>query len=339
MKTFSSSLLFFGHCFATARENDEPVNMYAEKYLLDFRQGGNFQWGSDIRALTLNFRPEPTALYAFRKELNAGTAAVRENIVQLLKAIGLACDVPSPEKIRVIRDHSIIQTLLIDGFAQDDMASSASAQILLALCRPADLAAFNRIFLASLEAGNATYLLLTAKAKTNGARVAVENLAKLPAFRRSAANLHMARVAMAALGNNVMEDDFIAATVDAEENAPAAPKNRFYDVGSAKDGGAVAARLAELGQIGTQRSLLTVCGFLRSPLKSYVTNLYERSIRYDAVDAIRFNFPDERILYKPEKLREWVAVEQFCSANLSAVFDGPTPDLPRDKVYPMHSPP
>ena len=142
------------------------------------------------------------------------------------------------------------------------------------------------------------------------------------------------KIAQAALGNVSVENEFIKDVRDAAENLPPAPKNRFYDVGDAKDGAQVAFRMPYLGYIGTKKSLQAACSFLRSPLKTYVVNSRERSIRYDALDAILYNFPDEGVLYNPRTLAEWSAAEQFCIEKLGATFDGPTPDLPRDVIYP-----
>jgi hypothetical protein len=146
--------------------------------------------------------------------------------------------------------------------------------------------------------------------------------------------LRVINIARAALGNRELEDEFIEATFIAEENAPAASSNRFYDLSGEKDGREVANGLATLGLIGTRRSLLTVCGYLRSAMKTYLPDQRERSIRYDALDALRYNFPDERVLYRPIKLNEWVAAEAFCTRTLGAMFDGLTPDLPPDRLIP-----
>lgn len=178
--------------------------------------------------------------------------------------------------------------------------------------------------------------MLAAKSKTTRARANVEALARLPNWKTHSENREMVRIAQAALGNAVVEDEFITATIEAAKNAPAIPKNLFYDVCGERDGIAVAVHLKKLGYIGTQRSLLTACSFLRSPLKAYVIDLDERSIRRDALKAIQFNFPDERVLHAPETVAEWSASEQFCIKNLSAVFNWPTPDIPNERIYPRH---
>jgi hypothetical protein len=319
---------------AGANQGGTDVHKTAQQYISDFRQGVEFRSDDPIGTLVINHRVDKSSLSMLTKELATGTQQVREKIVRLLEKIGLDLDAPAPNKFPIIRDHSILRALLIEGFAKDDSASSAAAGVLRRRCKPTDLAAFNDLYIKSLQQSNGDYLYLAAKAKTTQASPFVDNLARLPAWQKDENGLTVVKIAQAALGNAAVEDEFIKATYEAEKNAPPAPKNRFYNVGAAKDGKEVAARLNSLGLIGTQRSLLVVCTYLRSTLKTYVPNIKEQSIRYDALDAIRYNFPDERVLYRPTKEAEWAAAELFCTQNLGAVFEGPTPDLPPDLPYP-----
>ena len=317
---------------ATAKGSD--VQKTAQQYIADFRLGANLNANDPVAGIVTNGRVSQSHLFLLTKELSVGTPHVRENIVNLLQKVGLALDQPLPNKFAVIRDTSVIRALVVQGFEKDDAAADAAAAVLGAKCMPADLAKFNDVYTKSLQLNDGDYLYLAAKAKTLQAFPYVEMMAKSPAWQGNEQNVRIVRIAQAALGNASVEDEFIKDVLDAAENPPPAPKNRFYDVGDAKDGGEVASRMAVLGLIGTRKSLLAACGFLRSPLKAYVTNVYERSIRYDALDAIRYNFPDERVIYKPTQLPEWVAAEQFCIEKLGARFDGPTPSLPFDLPYP-----
>jgi hypothetical protein len=319
---------------ASAEASEQEADNIIERYLSDIRHGKAFHWRGDVSALIADFKPVPTAVHALKRELRAGNAFVRENVVTLLNTMAIACHRPAPDKMPIVRDHAIIGALLVEGFLKNDAACQDAFQILHRTCLPADLARYDEVFMRSLHAGSGTCLLLAAKAKTAGAGKLIDRLAQRPDFQQTADVMHLIRTAQAALGNTAVEDTFIAAAIRAAENAPPAPANRFYDVGDARDGAAVTPCLKELGWIGTRRSLQTACQFLRSPLKRYVVNHYERSIRYDALDAIRFNFPDKRVLDDPRTVAEWAAAEQFCEQHLSAIFDGPTPDLPRDRIYP-----
>jgi hypothetical protein len=306
----------------------------AQQFISEFRGGEDFDANSSIAGIIRSRHIDSANLYILKKELATGTPQVRENIVKLMERIGLELDSPSPDKFPIIRNRAIIKALLIEGFAKHDAASDAAATILREQCLPSDLATFGDIYLKSLQAQNGEYLYLVAKAKIGAARPYVDVLARSEKWQRHEEALKVIKIAQAALGNTEIEDEFIEATVEVERNAPPAPANRFYDVGSARDGKQVAAGLATLGLIGTRRSLLTVCAYLRSPMKTYVPNHWERSIRYDALDALRYNFPDERVLYRPTTLDEWAAAEAFCTRTLGAVFDGPTPDFPPDHVFP-----
>lgn len=279
-----------------------------------------------------------TRLELLTKELAAGSTDVRVDIVGRLEKLGLETDSPAPGKFAIIRDHAIIRTLLVGGFAKDDAAASDAARVLIEHCKPSDLAAFSTIYTASLRRLKGEYLYVAAKAKTVEAHQYVEKMALQPKWRDEPERREAIRLAQAALGNLQIEDQFIDAAVQAEQSAPPAPPNRFYNVGTARDGTELAKRIEPLGLIGTRRSLLAACGYLRSPLKSYVPDVSETSVRYAALNALLYNFPDERILNRPRDLAGWNAAEQFCTRNLGAVFNGPTPDLPPDQPYPIMSP-
>lgn len=306
----------------------------AQQYIDEFRLGKNVGGGGGATGLVMSHRIEKSALSVLARELVVGSTEVRENIVELLGKVGLELDSPLPGKFPIIRDHSVIKVLLVEGFSKDDSAAGAAEVLLREKSRPSDLAAFGDIYIRSLRQFKGEYLYLVAKAKAVQARPLVENLSKLKVWQQDEDRSRIMKIVQAALGDTAVENEFIKSTIDAERNAPPAPKNRFYDVGEAKDGKEVAARIGSLGLIGTRRSLLLACAYLRSPLKSYVPDIKERSVRYVALDAIRYNFPDERTLLHPVSTTEWAAVEKFCIDNLGAVFDGATPDLPRDQPYP-----
>ncbi|MYN18398.1 hypothetical protein GTP81_16730 [Rugamonas sp. FT107W] len=316
--------------------NGRTINLRfeADPRVSDLKEGYPRSFHSVAIYLGPNLEP-------FTKELATGSTDVRENIVRQLETLGLEMDVPAPDKFAVIRDHSIMRALAVGGFAKDDAAADRAAQILLDRCTPSDLAAFAPIYTASLRQLKGDYLRIAAKAKTVEARQFVEKMALQAKWRDQPERRQAIRLTQAALGNTRIENEFIDAAVQAERSAPPAPRNRFYNVGTARDGTELAERLQSLGRIGTRRSLLAACGYLRSPLKSYVRDVSERSVRYAALDALLYNYPDERLLHGPKDHAGWIAAEQFCTRNLGAVFDGPTPDLPPDQPYPtrMLTPP
>lgn len=319
---------------ASATQGDNPVNRTVQDYVTKFRAGGSFDWNDSTTGLIRNRRLDKASLSILTRELATGRDDVRENIVFLLEKIGLESDVPSPGKLPVISDVSIIEALVVEGFAKVDIGSVAAEATLRRNCRPADLAKFNDIFIASLRDHKGSYLYLASKAKTTRAKPYVEEMAVMPSWQRSDDRHKLIRIAQAALGNTAVEDEIINATMQAEKNAPPAPSNRFYNVGSARDGKEVGNHLKMLGLIGTRRSLQIACSYLRSPLKSYVAQVSERSIRDDALAALLYNFPDERILRNRRTVEEWAVAEKFCSETLGAVFEGPTPTIAPALAYP-----
>jgi hypothetical protein len=321
-----------------ATHGGKDVHKTAQDYISEFQRGIAFNANAPVDTLVTSHRIDKAGLSTLARELASGGPAVRENIVRLLEKVGLELDTPAPDKFAVIRDHAIIKVLLVEGLAKDDVGADAAVNVLRQHCMPKDLAAFADIYLKSLSHQQGDYLTLTAKAKVVRALPYVQKLAALPDWRENEQDMQIVKIALAALGDKAVEDSYIKSVWDAEKNAPPAPKNRFYDVGAAKDGSELANHLAVLGYVGTQRSLLTACSYLRSPLKSYVPDVSEQSIRYAALDAVFYNYPDEKVLYRPVKQSEWAAAEQFCTKHFGAVFDGPTPDLPTDEVYPRMQP-
>ena len=317
-----------------AKQGTTAVHKTAQTYISEFRHGKDFNQNDSVTGIVVSKNVAPSALKLLRAELAVGTSEVRMNLIRLLEKVGIEMDTPAADKFAVIRDHAVIGVLISEGFSKDDAAAEAAATVSANRTKPSDLATYNDIYAKSLQQLKGQYLFLAAKAKTTQALPFVEHMAQLPEWQDDPSRREAIKIAQAALGNKVVEDEFIAAVKDAETHAPQAPPNRFYNVGSAKDGTEVAKRLGTLGLIGTRRSLLTVCDYLRSPLKSYVPEVSERSVRYAALNALLYNFPDERVLDAPTDLADWSAAERFCSKNLGAIFDGPTPNIPPDQAYP-----
>lgn len=315
-------------------QDSEKAHQTAQIYIDKFRRGEAVHHNASVADIVTSIRSSPAELTILANELAEGTSEVRLQLVGLLEKIGFGLDTAAPDKFPLIRDHRIIRILLVQGYAKEDEARSAASGTLRIGCTPSDLAAFGHIYTKSLQQLTGQYLRLATKAKTKEASPYVEKMAQSPSWQTDPERAEMIQIAQAALGNQLVEDKFIKMVRDAEKNAPPAPKNRFYNVGAARDGAELARRLDTLGAIGTRRSLRVVCSYLRSTLKSYIGDVSERSIRYAALDALRYNFPDERVLHLPSDLEKWRAAEEFCTTHVGAVFDGPTPDIAPDKAYP-----
>lgn len=301
-----------------------------------YRAGVPFDHRVPVQPLVDNGRVAPAALALLAQALATGTAPSRQAIVRLLEQAALAADRPAPGRFALVRDRAVIRVLVTAGFVRDDAAATEAARVLLERCLPADLAAFHPIYLASLRQSKPDHVGIAARAKTPGALRHVERIARQARWRDRPDVLDELRIARAALGNRQVEDGLIRAAGRAARHAPPAPPNRFYDVGDARDGAALAARLDQLGRVGTRRSLAVVCRYLRSPLKTYVADVSEHSVRRAAARALLYNYPDRRLLDSPSGVDEWRDVERFCTRQLGVVFSGPTPDLPAPLPYPHH---
>jgi hypothetical protein len=202
-----------------------------------------------VASIVRNQRADSASLALLTKSLTTESTEVRLNIVRLLEKTGLAMDLSAPDKFPIIRNHDVMRALLAGGFAKDDAATSLAATILTDRCKASDLAAFGTLYIDSLRQSKGLHLYIVAKAKTLEARPLVEKMASQPAWRDEAEKHRTVQIAQAALGNTKVEDGFINGVVEAEKTAPPAPKNRFYNVGEAKDGTELAKRLERLGSL------------------------------------------------------------------------------------------
>lgn len=134
-------------------------------------------------------------------------------------------------------------------------------------------------------------------------------------------------------GDSVAEGRFITALHLAAGSPPPAPPNRFYDVSGERDGRALSLRLQTLGAIGTPRAMIAVCPYLRSPLKRYVSSAYERAVRFDALEALRNNYPNDSLLRDQDEATMWASAERFCK-QIGVRLPGATPTFVKDRVYP-----
>ena len=331
---FTVSVLQMAPACADVNLGDINLQKSAQQIIAGFQSGDDFNSAVSTSGLVREQRIDKSSLSTLAKALATSSSKVRRNIIKVLEKVALDLDEPRGNKFLVVRDKDIIRTLAVEGFAKEDSAAEYAAKILDGKCMPSDLATLNDLFARSLQLSRGEYLVLATKAKTIQAKAYVDHMATMSFWRKEEAYFNLIQIAQAALGNSVLEDEFIQTTRAAEREAPPAPKNRFYDVGDARDGSQLAMHIADLGRIGTSRSLAVVCSYLRSDMKSYVAEVSERSIRYAALDAIRYNYPDEKILFRPTTLADWNRAENFCRIKIGAEFIGATPDFAPEQAYP-----
>lgn len=300
--------------------------------LEQYRSGSHVSRTDSISAIVSNSRVDLGALALVAKDLREADSDVRRELIYYLVEVGQHIDQPAPGKERLLRESSILRVLLTDGFAKNDSASTVAETLLLEASTAGDLASHRGIILNYLKKQRSDIVMLAAKAKILEARPHLELMIKQKDL--DADEKVSLQVALAALGDTKIEEKYLAALEKADKGAPPAPQNQYYDIGTAKDGSRAAELVKTLGYIGTKRALLVICSYLRSNLKSYKADISEKSVRIDAVAALRYNFPDEIALRPPRKREEWEAVEKFCAARLGATFIGPTPEMAGDFPYP-----
>lgn len=311
-----STLVFLSlvKCACCQEIKGDKMTNAAKNYISAFRHGEDFQ--RPITGLVFNHQIVKSEFKELGKELATGTPLVREKLVKLLVEVGFLTNRDEPNDF-VLRNQDVIKLLSTAGLAKNDIGLGAAASALRNNCMPDSLATFNTLYSNALaHSTDPDLLLLIAKAKAFEAKSRVDTLAALPGLNEDVS----VKIARAALGNSSIEDEFISQAKNATEG---------------KD---LADALKSLGYIGTLRSLREVAGYLRTPLTIHIEGSFERTVRKDALEALSYNFPDQKVLYDIQKPEDYVAAERFCTAKLGVVFEGPLPEFPPDRVYPIPSP-
>ncbi|NUQ77568.1 MAG: hypothetical protein HUU21_28860 [Polyangiaceae bacterium] len=268
-------------------------------YISAFEKGEDFQPPST--GLIVNGQPEAASLQTLAQALDSKPADVREQIVALLVDLGVRTDPLTPAGAEVLRHKEIIQILVEHALQPADLGREAAMDALRKLVRSEDLAPYGDRFTDALRAApTQEAFLLVAKAKASSAAGLVDTLVHTPAW----ANVEAARIAYAALGDTATEDEFLA-----REQA-------------ASTGQELAIALGSLALIGTERSLKAIAQRLRSPLIITLPGAYDKSVRLNVLDALRYNYPDQPVLY-PNNINDdsdYAAAEQFCSRKLGVVY-------------------
>jgi hypothetical protein len=268
-------------------------------YLEAFGKGEDFQPPST--GLIVNGQPDAASLQVLAQALDSKPADVREQIVALLVDLGVRTDPSTAAGAEVLRHKEILRTLVEHALQPADLGREAAMDALRTLVRGEDLAPYGARLTQELRAApSQEAFLLVAKAKPASAAGLVGTLVHTPAW----ANVEAARIAHAALGDTATEDEFLA-----QERA-------------ASTGQELAIALESLGLIGTERSLKAVARRLRSPLIITLPGAYEKSVRLNVLDALRYNYPDHPELY-PNNINDdsdYAAAEQFCSRKLRVEY-------------------
>ncbi len=294
--------------------NKENAMSKAKAYIVAFQRGEDFN--PPATGVIIDGKPDLASLQVLGQALAVSEPLVRENIVTLLVDIGLRTDPLTPQGTEVLRDPKIIELLASAGLAKADIGREAAMDALRKLVTPTDLAPFkDNIVEALKESPSEEGFLLVAKAKPKKAKTLVSELAKLPAWK----NIEAVRIALAALGNTKIEDEFLSA------------------LNTAKDGENLVWALGSLALIGTPRSLKAIAEHLRTPYTIHVPGAFEKSVRLNVLEALLYNFPDQPVLYPNNIIEEadYTAAEEFCIKTLGVTFSAPPPPFLTYYGYPI----
>jgi len=289
------------------------MSTYLNEFIAAFSSGNKADVPMD--EFIINGRPDPAALRLLSRELATRGPENREAIVDLLVKIGLATDPLTPKGAEVLRDQQIIAVLAGPGLATEDLGQYAAMHALRRLVVRDNLVLHeDAIVKALLESPSDEAFLLAAKTKPVKDKVLVEQLARSPERKE----MKEAKIARAALGAMEIENEFITAA----ENA--------------KTGQELADALDTLALIGTQRSLKAIAGYLRTPMTILVPNAFEKSVRLDVLEALRYNYPDQPLLYPNNIYNEedYRAAELFCTNTLGVTFTEPPPPFMTYRGFP-----
>jgi hypothetical protein len=290
-----------------------------ENYIKEFEAGKNFK--SPAVGLIVNKRIDSQAVNALRKEFATASREVRVDIANLFVNIGFQLSDLYPQEV-VIQDSKIIEILVTEGFAKNDLAMSNIVDVLRVVCTEESLQKQNKKLAVELEKSpNDSLFLLIAKAKTIEANSTINRLIENPRWQKD----QYVNIAQAALGDTEIENSYI---------------KRARDASDANNGQALADALKLLGFIGTRRSLLTIASYLRTPVNVQRAR-FNRSVRLNALDALHYNFPAAIVLSSDmiSYQKDYDAAEKFVTEKLGYVFEGPSPEFFTNQPFPVPMPP
>jgi hypothetical protein len=307
----------------------QRMSSLADRYLEAFQRGEEFHGPSTglivggtphaASGQIMRGQPDRAVLAQLSQALTSDSPFVRQNVVALLVDIGLQVDPRRPEGTEALCDREIIETLVKGGLARRDAAREATMDALRKLVRPADLSAWADAFAKAVdEKPTKDALLMVAKAKAIGAKPLVAKLSQSPQWT----NDESLRIAQAALGNKVIEDEFVAETAKSH---------------ASKDSKQFVESLAPLAMIGTRTSLVALAKYLRTPLTFLIPEALERSLRLNVLDALRYHYPDQPEFY-PNNIHaeaDYTAAEHFCTKELSVTYEMPVPPFMTYRPFPI----
>lgn len=290
-------------------------SIVAQNYIEDFKKGISFK--SPSKGIVVNERPDTGALDVIKKYLITENPEVREKIVLLLEDIGLKSDTIYHNELLIINDHLVIDILAKEGLIRSDLGGLKAILVLCNRVLEKDLTRYEDLFVQALiNKPNEDLFLLIAKAKCLKAKPFLDELAQNPKWEES----QELKIALAALGDSFIEEAFIEKLRLAKES---------------KDVDQYAKALRPLSLIGTKRTLEVLALELRTPLIKFIPNSFKKSLRLNVLDAIRYNYPNERSFYSNFIMRDldYLNAEEVCVKKFGINYTDDRPEFLTSMPY------
>ncbi len=282
------------------------------------RGGGMF---TSAQELVQNGTIRPEAVAVLRQAIRTGDWHTRAQSVRALAAAGQLADPLSLKGVPTLRGEALA-VIVEEAFRERDVARDYAIDAMLSSTPVEAIREHERALVEALErAPNPELLLLVAKGKLVSARPVVNRLMESGRWAGEEAT----RIAAAALGNRTIEGSLVTEftdTQDAERKAHLAKS---------------------LGYVGTDAALRALASELRSPLIVGAQSAFARSVRVDILEALRFNFPEEDVLFtnRYSSDADYERAELFCAQRFGTSWSTSRPVYltVRAEPLPMPRPP
>jgi len=296
-------------------QNNNPAKI-ALSYVESFEKGTDFSFPSE--GLIRNGKIAEEALAVLKKYLAEGKAKVRENIVELIIDTSLHITF-SKNGTEYVDDANVLNVLIYEGTLRDDIARELVIDAIRKLTKKKDLLSYHERFTYLLrEETSEEILLLIAKTKVSTARKIVTEIASRSEWQ----NNESVKIAQAALGQDNITDDYIKKTQIAHNEQEV---KEFIEY------------IGTLSLIGTDDALSIIAEYMRTPLIIHKVGAYKKSVRLNIMDALRYNFPDQLVLYRNRvyDMADYTAVEEFCTEKFGTYYNQPQPPFMTHFGYPI----
>ncbi len=285
-------------------------------YVESFEKGIEFTAPS--KGLIVNGEIAEKAISILKKHLAEGETGVRENIVELIINTCIQISL-AKNGTEYIDDANVLNVLVYEGTQRNDTAKERIIDALRKLAKKEDLVIYHeRLIHLMQEDTSDEMLLLIAKAKASNAKKILTEIALRPEWQNSKS----VKIAQAALGEDRITSEYIKkAQITHNEQQI----DEFIEC------------IGTLSLIGTYDALAAISDYMRTPLIIDKVGAYKKSVRLNIMDALRYHFPDQPILYADNVhgMEDYKAVEGFCTKKFATYYNQPRPPFMTYFGYPI----